>query len=67
MILIECEIVSTGNRVRLPLSEAERLARIGAVRLPEPRPDLRYAKPSPLPIESTWIGGRFNPGISLIH
>lgn len=65
--LVECEIVSTGNRVRLPLSAAERLARIGAVRLPDPRPDLRYARPSALPIESTWNGGRFNPGINLIY
>lgn len=67
MVLIECEIVSTGRRVRLPLSAAERLAKIGAVRLPEPRPDLRYAKPSALPISSTWSDGRFNPGIGLIH
>lgn len=67
MVLIEVEIVSTGRRVKLPLSAAERLARVGAVRLPDPKPDLRYARPSALPLESTWIGGKFNPGISLIH
>ena len=67
MVLTECEVVSTGRRVRLPLSAAERLAKIGAVRLPEPKPDLRYATPSPLPLASTWVGGRFNPGIGLIH
>ena len=67
MTLIEVEVVATGRRVRLPLSAAERLARVGAVILPDPQPDLRYARPSPLPLKSTWIGGRFNPGINLIH
>lgn len=67
MVIVECTMRSNGERVRLPLAAAERLARLGVVLLPEPRPDLRYATPSALPIESTWIGGRFNPGIGLTH
>lgn len=67
MTMIEVEVVASGKRVSLPLSAAERLARLGIVLLPEPRPDPRYAKPAALPISSTWVAGRFNPGINPIH
>jgi hypothetical protein len=68
MTLIEVEIVSNGRRVTLPATAAERLAKLGTVRLPEPRPDLRYqTQAKPLPLASTWVNGQFVPVKSIVH
>lgn len=62
MILIECEIARTGQRVALPVRGAEQLAALGVVRLPTPKPDERYRQPSPLTMADTWRNGTFVPG-----
>lgn len=59
--IIECELIETGTKVSLPRDIAERWAALGRVRLPAPKPDMRYAAPSRLPLPQTWQGGRFWP------
>lgn len=62
MTLIECEVTSSpGATVWLPYETAMRLAALGSVRLPKPKPDERYRKPGALPLASTWQDGRFWP------
>lgn len=62
MGMVECVVVATGTTARLPMEQAMRLAALGRVRLPAPKPDPRYGpKPAPLPIRSTWADG-FSPG-----
>lgn len=63
MTLVECTVVANGVRVWLPFEQAQRLAALGAVRLPTPKPDLRYAAPSRQPLSATWRGGAFVPGV----
>lgn len=63
MIMVEVELVRTGQRVTLPMSGAEELAALGVVRLPEPKADERYRQPAPLPLASTWRNGTFVPGV----
>lgn len=62
MTLVECEIAASGAHVTLPMEVAERLAALGAVKLPPPRADHRYRQPAPLPLAQTWRGGAFVPG-----
>jgi hypothetical protein len=59
--LLQVEVVETGAMVWLPRDIAERWARLGRVRLPAPKPDARYARPSALPLRQTWQDGRFWP------
>ena len=59
--LVEVTIVESGAKAWLPLDIATRMAALGRVRLPQPRPDMRYAAPSTLPLKQTWQGGRFWP------
>lgn len=63
MIMVEVELVRTGQRVTLPLSGAEQLAALGVVRLPPPKPDARYRQPAPLTLSDTWRNGTFVPGV----
>lgn len=59
--LIECEVVATGEKAWLPFDVAHHMAALGRVRLPAPKPDMRYAQPSALPLSSSWQDGKFWP------
>ena len=59
--MLQVEIVATGEKAWLPFDMAHRMAALGRVRLPAPRPDMRYAHPSALPLRESWQGGRFWP------